>query len=58
VLRRKNNDNTRERKETPMNFPTDKRMDFVIILDVCEGSPNGDPARDNTPRTDPYDGHG
>jgi len=33
-------------------------MDFVIILDVCEGSPNGDPARDNTPRTDPYDGHG
>ena len=41
-----------------MNFPTDRRMDFVIILDVCEGSPNGDPARDNTPRTDPYDGHG
>ena len=41
-----------------MQFPTDKRMDFVIILDVCEGSPNGDPARDNTPRTDPYDGHG
>ena len=41
-----------------MNFPTDKRMDFVIVIDVSEGNPNGDPMRSNTPRTDPYDGHG
>lgn len=41
-----------------MNFPTDKRMDFVVVVDVTEGNPNGDPMRNNTPRTDPYDGHG
>ena len=41
-----------------MNFPTDKRMDFVLVVDVTEGNPNGDPMRNNTPRTDPYDGHG
>ena len=39
-------------------IPTDKRIDFIVLVDVSEGNPNGDPARDNTPRTDPYDGHG
>lgn len=43
---------------SPREVPVDRRIDFVILFDVNEGNPNGDPARNNTPRTDPYDGRG
>jgi len=32
---------------------TTKRHDFVIIFDVTDGNPNGDPDAGNLPRTDP-----
>ena len=34
------------------------RYDFVIIFDVENGNPNGDPDAGNMPRTDPETGHG
>lgn len=34
------------------------RYDFVIIFDVQNGNPNGDPDLDNSPRVDPETGHG
>ena len=30
-----------------------KRHDFVLIFDVTDGNPNGDPDAGNLPRTDP-----
>ena len=35
-----------------------KRYDFVLIFDVKDGNPNGDPDAGNLPRTDPETGHG
>jgi CRISPR-associated protein Csd2 len=35
-----------------------KRYDFVLLVDVTDGNPNGDPDADNQPRTDPETGHG
>lgn len=40
------------------NLNIKNRIDFVLLFDVSEGNPNGDPASKNTPRQDPYDGHG
>lgn len=34
------------------------RYEFMIIFDVENGNPNGDPNTDNMPRQDPEDGHG
>ena len=34
------------------------RCDFVLLFDVCNGNPNGDPDAGNAPRIDPETGHG
>jgi CRISPR-associated protein Csd2 len=34
------------------------RYDFVLLFDVQDGNPNGDPDADNEPRLDPEDNHG
>jgi CRISPR-associated protein Csd2 len=34
------------------------RHDFILIYDVTDGNPNGDPDGDGAPRQDPIDGHG
>lgn len=36
----------------------DKRYDFVMLYDVINGNPNGDPDAGNAPRIDPETGHG
>lgn len=36
----------------------DKRYDFVLIFDVADGNPNGDPDAGNLPRVDAESGHG
>ncbi len=33
--------------------PVTKRYDFVLLFDVCDGNPNGDPDAGNLPRIDP-----
>ncbi len=35
-----------------------KRFDFVLLFDVQDGNPNGDPDAGNLPRVDPETGHG
>jgi len=35
-----------------------KRYDFVLLFDVVNGNPNGDPDAGNSPRVDPETGHG
>src|SRR5665648_259784 len=35
-----------------------KRYDFVILFDVKDGNPNGDPDAGNLPRVDAETGHG
>ena len=34
------------------------RYDFVLLFDVTDGNPNGDPDAGNMPRMDPQNGHG
>ncbi len=34
------------------------RYEFVLLFDVKDGNPNGDPDNDNAPRTDPQTGEG
>jgi CRISPR-associated protein Csd2 len=34
------------------------RYDFVLLFDVADGNPNGDPDAGNMPRMDPQTGHG
>ena len=36
----------------------DHRYDFVLLFDVINGNPNGDPDAGNAPRIDPETGHG
>lgn len=36
----------------------ENRYDFVLLFDVTNGNPNGDPDADNLPRTDAETGHG
>jgi len=36
----------------------DRRYDFVLVFDVTNGNPNGDPDAGNAPRVDPETGHG
>lgn len=35
-----------------------RRHDFLLLFDVSDGNPNGDPDAGNLPRTDPQTGHG
>lgn len=41
-----------------MNFNPQNRIDFLMIFDVANGNPNGDPDRNNAPRQDSMTGHG
>ncbi|OGR02430.1 MAG: type I-C CRISPR-associated protein Cas7/Csd2 [Deltaproteobacteria bacterium RIFOXYA12_FULL_61_11] len=41
-----------------MNQPLQHRYDFVLLFDVLDGNPNGDPDAGNLPRVDPETGHG
>lgn len=41
-----------------MNNPINNRYDFVLLFDVKDGNPNGDPDAGNLPRVDPETGHG
>jgi len=36
----------------------DKRIEFVLLFDVVQGNPNGDPDSGNAPRVDPETGYG
>jgi CRISPR-associated protein Csd2 len=38
--------------------PITRRYDFVLLFDVVNGNPNGDPDAGNAPRLDPETGHG
>ena len=40
------------------NKPIENRYDFVILFDVKDGNPNGDPDAGNLPRLDAETGHG
>jgi len=41
-----------------MNNLIKNRYDFVLVFDVKDGNPNGDPDAGNLPRMDPETGHG
>ena len=41
-----------------MNNAIQNRYDFVLLFDVKDGNPNGDPDAGNLPRIDPETGHG
>jgi CRISPR-associated protein Csd2 len=41
-----------------MKNPINNRYDFVLVFDVKDGNPNGDPDAGNLPRIDPETGHG
>jgi CRISPR-associated protein Csd2 len=41
-----------------MSNPIVNRYDFVLLFDVKDGNPNGDPDAGNLPRIDPETGHG
>lgn len=41
-----------------MSEPIKNRYDFLILFDVENGNPNGDPDAGNMPRTDPETGYG
>ena len=36
----------------------DQRVEFVLLFDVTQGNPNGDPDAGNAPRMDPETGYG
>ena len=41
-----------------MSSPINNRYEFVMLYDVENGNPNGDPDAGNMPRIDPETGHG
>lgn len=41
-----------------MNNPIQNRYEFVLLFDVQDGNPNGDPDAGNLPRVDPETGNG
>lgn len=41
-----------------MSKAVNNRYDFVLLFDVKDGNPNGDPDAGNLPRVDPETGHG
>lgn len=44
--------------DAEMKKTIQKRYDFVLMFDVQDGNPNGDPDAGNLPRVDPETGHG
>ena len=42
----------------PIFYDPEKRHDFVLLFDVTNGNPNGDPDAGNLPRVDPETMHG
>ena len=42
----------------PKGSPVAKRHDIVVLFEVINGNPNGDPDAGNMPRMDPETGHG
>jgi len=44
--------------ESVANQPIKNRYDFVLVFDVQDGNPNGDPDAGNLPRIDPETGRG
>src|SRR5215217_4551874 len=42
----------------PVHTDPDRRHDFVLIFDVTDGNPNGDPDAGNLPRVDAETGQG
>jgi CRISPR-associated protein Csd2 len=46
------------RPDFTTNEPLDKRYEIVLLFDVQNGNPNGDPDADNAPRVDPETGNG
>lgn len=42
----------------PGTATVDHRYDFILLFDVMDGNPNGDPDAGNAPRVDPETGHG
>jgi CRISPR-associated protein Csd2 len=48
----------RNPKEKRMSEPIKNRYEFVLLFDVTNGNPNGDPDGGNLPRIDPETGHG
>jgi CRISPR-associated protein Csd2 len=45
-------------EDISMSKPIENRYDFVLLFDVKDGNPNGDPDAGNLPRIDPETGHG
>lgn len=43
---------------TAIHLDTNRRHDFVLLFDVQDGNPNGDPDAGNLPRVDPETMHG
>jgi CRISPR-associated protein Csd2 len=43
---------------TTMHTDPSRRHDAVVLIDVTNGNPNGDPDNANLPRVNPYDGRG
>ncbi len=41
-----------------MKKPINNRYEFILLFDVKNGNPNGDPDGGNMPRIDPETGHG
>jgi CRISPR-associated protein Csd2 len=46
------------KKEITKMEPMNKRYDFILLFDVKNGNPNGDPDAGNSPRIDPETGRG
>lgn len=44
--------------ESALHTDPNRRHDFVLLFDVTNGNPNGDPDAGNMPRTDPETRHG
>lgn len=44
--------------KTTTSTVVDKRYDFILLFDVQDGNPNGDPDAGNLPRVDPQTMHG
>jgi CRISPR-associated protein Csd2 len=51
-------DETQNTTAKPRENAIQNRYEFVILYDVENGNPNGDPDAGNMPRTDPETGHG
>lgn len=47
-----------DRKKFEDTQPLEHRYELLLLFDVSNGNPNGDPDADNAPRTDPETGHG